>query len=141
MNFFQSSKTSLSIEALEKKNQVHKKDISPHKTSVGAQIRQISVWYLCPWSEKPDLSLALSCSNSSNGYLLPLEWPSSHAVTQGLHNLALAHPSGITSYDSSTEKFWKRWEYQTTWPASWETYTQVRKQQLELDMEQQTGSK
>ena len=38
-------------------------------------------------------------------------------------------------------KFWKRWEYQTTWSASWETYIQVRKQQLELDMEQQTGSK
>ena len=38
-------------------------------------------------------------------------------------------------------KFWKRWEYQTTWPASWETCLQVRKQQLELDMEQQTGSK
>ena len=38
-------------------------------------------------------------------------------------------------------KFFKRWEYQNTWPASWETYQQVRKQQLELDMEQQTGSK
>ena len=38
-------------------------------------------------------------------------------------------------------KFSKRWEYQTTWPASWETCMQVRKQQLELDMEQQTGSK
>ena len=38
-------------------------------------------------------------------------------------------------------KFWKRWKYQTTWPASWETCMQVRKQQLELDMEQQTGSK
>ena len=37
-------------------------------------------------------------------------------------------------------KFWKIWEYQTTWPASWETCMQVRKQQLELDMEQQTGS-
>ena len=37
--------------------------------------------------------------------------------------------------------FWERWEYQTTWPASWETYMQVRKQQLELDMEQQTSSK
>ena len=36
-------------------------------------------------------------------------------------------------------KFWKIWEYQTTWPASWEICTQVRKQQLELDMEQQTG--
>ena len=29
-------------------------------------------------------------------------------------------------------KFWKRWEYQTTWPTSWETYMQVRKQQLDL---------
>ena len=37
-------------------------------------------------------------------------------------------------------KFWNRWEYQTTWPASWETCMQVKKQQLELDMEQQTGS-
>ena len=33
------------------------------------------------------------------------------------------------------------WEYQTTLPASWEICMQVRKQQLELDMEQQTGSK
>ena len=40
-----------------------------------------------------------------------------------------------------TGKFLKRWEYQTTWPASWEICVQVRKQQLELDIEQQTGSK
>ena len=38
-------------------------------------------------------------------------------------------------------KFWKRWEHQTTWPASWEMYMQVRKKELELDMGQQTGSK
>ena len=38
-------------------------------------------------------------------------------------------------------KFWKRWEYQTTWPASWEICMQVKKQQLEPDMEQQTDSK
>ena len=38
-------------------------------------------------------------------------------------------------------KILKRWEYQTTWPASWETCMQIKKQQLELDMEQQTGSK
>ena len=38
-------------------------------------------------------------------------------------------------------KFFKRWEYQTTSPASWEICMQVKKQQLELDMEQQTGSK
>ena len=38
-------------------------------------------------------------------------------------------------------KFWKRWDYQITWSASREICMQVRKQQLELDMEQQTGSK
>ena len=37
-------------------------------------------------------------------------------------------------------KFLKRQEYQTTWPVSWEICMQVKKQQLELDMEQQTGS-
>ena len=40
-----------------------------------------------------------------------------------------------------TVKFLKRWEYQTTLPASWEIYIQVKKQQLEPDMEQETGSK
>ena len=38
-------------------------------------------------------------------------------------------------------KFFKRWEYQPTWPAYWEICLQVRKQQLELGMEQQTCSK
>ena len=38
-------------------------------------------------------------------------------------------------------KILKEMGIQTTWPGSWETYMQVRKQQLELDMEQQTGSK
>ena len=38
-------------------------------------------------------------------------------------------------------KFSKRWEYQTTLPASWEICMQVKKQQLELDMKKQTCSK
>ena len=41
-------------------------------------------------------------------------------------------------------KLWeilKEMEYQTTLPASWETCMQVKKQQLELDIGQQTGSK
>ena len=42
---------------------------------------------------------------------------------------------------TSDGKFFKRWKYQTTWPASWETCMQVKKQQLESDMEQWTGSK
>ena len=38
-------------------------------------------------------------------------------------------------------KFWKRWKYQTILPVSWETCMRVKKQQLELDMEQQAGFK
>ena len=38
-------------------------------------------------------------------------------------------------------KLFKKWEYQTILHASWEIDMQVKKQQLELDMEQQTGSK
>ena len=38
-------------------------------------------------------------------------------------------------------KFLKRWEEKTTLPFSWETCMQVKKQQLEPDMEQQPGSK
>ena len=38
-------------------------------------------------------------------------------------------------------KFFKRLEYQTTLPASWEICRQVKREQLEPDMEQQTGSK
>ena len=54
----------------------------------------------------------------------------------------LTMPKPLTLWITiSCGKFWKRWEYQTTWPASWDTYMQIRKQQLELDMEQQTGYK
>ena len=38
-------------------------------------------------------------------------------------------------------KFFKSWDYRTNWPASWEICMQVKKQLLELGMEQQTGSK
>ena len=40
-----------------------------------------------------------------------------------------------------TGKSFKRWKCQTTLPASWEIFIQVKKQELELDMEQRTGSK
>ena len=54
----------------------------------------------------------------------------------------LSMPKPLTVWiTTNCGKFLKIWEYQTTWPASWEICMQVRKQQLELDMEQQTGSK
>ena len=54
----------------------------------------------------------------------------------------LTMPKPLTVWiTTNCGKFFKRWEYQTTLPASWETCMQVKKQQLEPDMEQQTGSK
>ena len=52
----------------------------------------------------------------------------------------LTIPKSLTG-SQQTGKVFKKWEYETTLPASWEICMQVRKQQLELDMEQQTGSK
>ena len=52
----------------------------------------------------------------------------------------LTTPKPLTVWiTTNCGKFFKRLGYQTTWPASWEICMQVRKQQLELDMEQQTG--
>ena len=54
----------------------------------------------------------------------------------------LTTPKPLTVWiKTNCGKFFKRWEYQTTWPASWEICMQVKKQQLQLYMEQQTGSK
>ena len=58
---------------------------------------------------------------------------------KGSISASLSMPKLLTVWMTiNCGKFWKRW---TTWPASWETCMQVRKQQLEWDMEQQTGSK
>ena len=54
----------------------------------------------------------------------------------------LTMPKPLTVWiTTNCGKFLKKGKCQTTWPASWETCMQVRKQQWELDMEQQSGSK
>ena len=54
----------------------------------------------------------------------------------------LTKPKPLTGWITThCGKLVKRWEYQTTLSASWETCMHVKKQQLILDMEQQTGFK
>ena len=53
----------------------------------------------------------------------------------------LTMPKPLTNGSEQTGKFFKRWEYQTTWLASWENCMHVKKQQLEPGMKQWTGSK
>ena len=69
-------------------------------------------------------------------------WEKQESSRKTSISVLLTMPKSLTVWITiNCGKCWKRWEYQTTWPASWETYMQVRKQQLELDMEQQTSSK
>ena len=83
-------------------------------------------------AEEPEIKLQTSAGS------LPKQESSWKTSTFAL----LTMPKPLTVWITiNCGKFWKRLEYQTTWPASWETLMPVRKQQLELDMEQQTGSK
>ena len=61
--------------------------------------------------------------------------------TKHLLLLDYAKAFDCVDHNKNCGKFLKRWEYQTTLPASWETCMHVKKQQLELEMEQLTGSK
>ena len=56
-------------------------------------------------------------------------------------SVLLTMPKSLTVWiTTNCGKFFKTWEYQTTLPAAWEIFMQVKKQWLELDMEQLTGS-
>ena len=57
-------------------------------------------------------------------------------------SVLLTTPNSLTVWiTTNCRKFFKRWEYQTTLPVSWEMCTQVKKQQLESDMEKMDWSK
>ena len=83
-------------------------------------------------AEEPEIKLPTSTGS------LKKQESSRKASTSAL----LTTPKPLTVWiTTNCGKFFKRWEYQTTGPASWEICMQVKKQQLELDMEKQTGSK
>ena len=94
--------------------------------------------------ELPDVQAGFRKSRGTRDQIVNIRWIIKKA-REFQKNLYFSFMDDAKAFDcvdlKNCRKFWKRWEYQTTWPASWETCMQVRKQQLELDMEQQTGSK
>ena len=83
-------------------------------------------------AEEPEIKLPTSTGSSEK------QESSRKTSTSAL----LTMPKPLTVWiTTNCRKFFKRLEYQTIWPASWEICIQVKKQQLELDMEKQTGSK
>ena len=77
-------------------------------------------------AEEPEIKLPISAGS----------WIKQESSRKTSISALLTMPKPLAVWiTTNCGKFWKRWEYQTTWPASWETCMQVKKQQLELDME------
>ena len=94
--------------------------------------------------ELPDVQAGFRKGRGTRDQIANICWiiKKAREFQKNIYFCLLTMPKPLTVWITiNCGKFWKRWEYQTTWTASWEICMQVRKQQLELDMEQQTGSK
>ena len=94
--------------------------------------------------ELPDVQAGFRKGRGTRDQIANIHWIMEKAreFQKNIYFCLLTMPKPLTVWITiNCGKFWKRWEYQTTWPASWETYMQIRKEQLELNMEQQSGSK
>ena len=115
-----------------------------HTSKVMLKILQARVQQYVNW-ELPDVQAGFRKDPGTRDQIANIRW-----IIEKARQFQKKHllPASLTTIKSLTVwittkcgKFFKRWEYQTTWPASWEICMQVRKHQLELDMAQQTGSK
>ena len=98
--------------------------------------------------EHPDVQAGFRKGRVTRDQIVNIHWVIKKAreFQENIYFCFIDYAKAFACVTINCGKFWKRWEYQTTWPASWEIDMQVKKQQLELDMEeldmeQQTGSK
>ena len=69
-------------------------------------------------AEEPEIKLPTSTRS----------WKKQESSRKTSISALLTMPKPLTAWITiNCGKFWKRWEYQKTWPVSWETYMQVRK--------------
>ena len=114
-----------------------------HASNVMVKILQGRLQQYMNW-ELPDVQVGFRKGRGTRDQTANMHW----IIEKARNSRKTSASASLTTWKPLTVwttkkcgKFWKRWEYQTTWPASWEICMQARKQQLELDMEQQTGSK
>ena len=100
-------------------------------------------WYMN--YEIPDVQVGFRKGTGTRDQIANICWiiKKAREFQKNIYFSLLTMPKPLTVWiTTNCGKFWKRWEYPTSWPCSWEVCMQsVRKQQLELDMEQQSGSK
>ena len=94
--------------------------------------------------ELPDVQAVLKKDRGTEDQIANIHWiiEKARELQKNIYFCFIDYAKAFDCVDHTTcGKFFKRWEYQTTWSVSWESCMQVKKQQLEQDMEQQTGSK
>ena len=93
--------------------------------------------------ELPDVQAGFRKGRGTRNQIVNIHWiiEKARECQKNIYFCFIDYAKAFVWITTNCGKFLKRWEYQTNWPASWEICMQVRKQQLELDMEQQTGSK
>ena len=93
------------------------------------------------YRELPDVQVGFRKSRGTRDQIANIPWIMEKA-REFQKNIYFCFIDYAKAFDCvGHNKLWKRWEYWTIWLASWEICMQARKQELELDMEQQTGSK
>ena len=94
--------------------------------------------------ELPDVQAGFRKGRGTRDQIANIHWiiKKAREFHKNIYFCLMTMPKPLTVWiTTSCGKFFKRWEYQITWPASWEICVEVRKQQLKLDMKQWTGSK
>ena len=91
--------------------------------------------------ELPDVQAGFRKGRGTRDQIINIRWIIEKQENSRKTFALLTTPRHLHASQQTVENSERELAYQTTWPASWETCMQVRKQQLELDMEQQTGSK
>ena len=102
-----------------------------------ARLQQHVNWKL------PDVQAGFRKGKGTRHQIANIHWIIKKAkqFQKNIHFCYIDYAKTFVWITTNRGKFLKRWEYQTTWPASWEICMQVKKQQLELDIEEHTGSK
>ena len=114
-----------------------------HAREVMLKILQAGLQQYMHW-EFPDVQAVFRKGRRTWDQIANIHWiiEKAREFQKNIYSALLTMPKRLTFWIiTNCGKFLKRWEYQITWPTSWEICMQVRKQQLELDIEQQTGSK
>ena len=110
----------------------------PHANKVILKILQAKLQQYVN-HELPDVQAGFRKGRGTRGQIAKIHWliERGREFQKNIYFCFIDYAKATTNCG----KFSKIWEYQTTWLAFWEICIQVRKQQLELGMEQHTGSK